>query len=305
MANKKAPKGSVSSQELELIKAYAASGLSAADIGSKLGRAPETIQKHLIRAEVEAEAEFKATDPTSPRYILDELHKSHFWGVVKSAFKPSEQQFYEREWLGWMIQFGEDITHAERSQVNKLITNQLLQNRCLRDISELNSRLEKLETERERMERLHDDHEKRPDRVKAKLVSLESDYKALSELRAAKAREMDVAEGKSQKLFEDLKATRHQRLERIEKRGRGFLELMTEVLSSKKRDELGRQAELMRLAVLKKAEELGQLHQYSDGTFDRPLLNCNTVMSDETVVHLMDEPPKELPPEVLGEEETQ
>jgi hypothetical protein len=85
-------------------------------------------------------------------------------------------------------------------------------------------------------------------------------------------------QAKKSVMLKEMKATREQRVKRLEDSKQTFTGWVTYLMSNpEKLREYGVEMEKMRLATLKEKERLSALHQYTDGEIDRPLLTPETV----------------------------
>ena len=79
-------------------------------------------------------------------------------------------------------------------------------------------------------------------------------------------------------MLKDLKATREQRIKRLEDSKQTFIGWVTDLMvSPEKRHELGIEMEKMRLAMDKERETLSEWHQYEDKVIDQPFLTPDSV----------------------------
>jgi hypothetical protein len=100
-------------------------------------------------------------------------------------------------------------------------------------------------------------------------------------LRSAKealSRDYKELQTKKSAMFKDLKATREQRVQKLESNKTTFAGLMSKLLQDPDFfEEQGRIMEMMRLAAHGAKEELGSYHTYADGKVDRIILSHETV----------------------------
>jgi hypothetical protein len=75
-----------------------------------------------------------------------------------------------------------------------------------------------------------------------------------------------------QKISKDLKATREQRIKRIEDGKSSWVALIRMLEDEELREKQGREMEILNMASKKFRENLSQLHQYEDNGVDQPLL---------------------------------
>ena len=79
-------------------------------------------------------------------------------------------------------------------------------------------------------------------------------------------------------MLKDLKATREQRIKRLEDSKQTFIGWVRNLMTNHEvRHEIGTEMEKMRLATNKEAERLSEYHQYEDGTVDQPFLTPDSV----------------------------
>jgi len=85
-----------------------------------------------------------------------------------------------------------------------------------------------------------------------------------------------------QKISKDLKATREQRIKRIEDGKSSWTGLIRMLEDEEIREKEGREMEILALATDKIKDKLYDYHNYADNTVDRPFLTPDTVENDET-----------------------
>jgi hypothetical protein len=78
-------------------------------------------------------------------------------------------------------------------------------------------------------------------------------------------------------IMKSLKATRDQRVKDIASSRVNFLGLVKMLQQKEMQLREGRAAELMRIAGEKEHKRLGRLHEFEDGSVDRPILSADTV----------------------------
>ena len=102
---------------------------------------------------------------------------------------------------------------------------------------------------------------------RAAIEALSKDYKDL--------------QGKKSGMLKDLKATREQRIKRLEDSKQTFTGWIKNVLQNAAfREELSINMEKLRLAVDKESARLAGYHKYDDGVIDQPLLTPETYSDD-------------------------
>jgi len=82
-------------------------------------------------------------------------------------------------------------------------------------------------------------------------------------------------------MLKDLKATREQRIKRLEDSKQTFIGWVRNLMSNPEaRRQMGNDMEKMRLAMEVEKERLSEYHQYEDGKIDQPFLTPDTVKDD-------------------------
>ena len=82
-------------------------------------------------------------------------------------------------------------------------------------------------------------------------------------------------------MLKDLKATREQRIKRLEDSKRTFFGWMQQVMRDGDfRTQLGIDMEKMSLAAQKEYERLSEYHEYEDGGVDQPIITPENVKTD-------------------------
>ena len=103
----------------------------------------------------------------------------------------------------------------------------------------------------------------------------------IASLRAAKeslSREFKDLQTKKASMYKDLKATREQRIEKLENNKQTLASLVNKILRDPDfYEQEGKAIEKMRLAMEKEKERLSDYYTYADGTVDIPFLNSDTV----------------------------
>ena len=80
-----------------------------------------------------------------------------------------------------------------------------------------------------------------------------------------------------QKISKDLKATREQRIKRIEDGKSSWTGLIRMLEDEETREKEGRQMEIISMATEKYKQQLSNYHSFQDNTIDKPLLTPDTV----------------------------
>jgi hypothetical protein len=213
------------------------------------------------------------------------LKKSAAWRQLTSELVEDEIVYAEQQYVALMEQFREDLVLAtEEAQIFKVIRLEVLKHRNAVKQKRLMQAVEAYERELERIARKGSEaSEKELNRQTflQSAISVEGDRQ--SDLSTEYVR----LEDKHQKLMEALKATRQQRIDRIDAGKVSFLDLVKSLQQEEVREREGRQAKLMEKAAQKELKRLATPHVYADSTVDQPVLSSDTIgMLDSGIVSL-------------------
>jgi hypothetical protein len=104
------------------------------------------------------------------------------------------------------------------------------------------------------------------------VLGLETQIQAAKSSEQARSTEFIKLEEKHQGLLKDLKATRDQRITRIESSKETYLAIIKKLQNEEERDLVGGTMETMKLATKKEEKKLTSVHTFDDGSQDLPVL---------------------------------
>lgn len=257
--------------ETDAIYKMMSEGHSIDDIAKTLNRNVETINKWLDDLHLES----IGANSLDVQRIVGNLHKSHFWGELCKQFTTGELKYFEGEWVTLMLQLKEDVLAAELLSLKQLVTLNILINRCMKERRDHLEEIEKLQRELalEYKMPMQD-----PDRIAGLEQQISYARSAATQYTTEYTKLLD----QQKNINKDMKTTRDQRIKRIEDSRTNFAGLIRALEDEDYRRRLGGEAELMKIAKNKAKMELGEYHEFADQKVDRPLLNAETVMLDET-----------------------
>ena len=119
------------------------------------------------------------------------------------------------------------------------------------------------------------------DRDVPKLANLETQLSFARNSIANYTNEYTKLLNEQQKISKDLKATREQRIKRIEDGKSSWTGLIRMLEDEQIREKEGREMEILSLATNRYKEQLENYHVYEDKKIDRPFLTPESVMKDE------------------------
>ena len=245
----------------------------------------EQIAEHLNRNTAPVKKYIEKNNLLQPKEEFDEveilkikLRSKSFWGEVCKQFDvdTGELSYFENTWVNLIKQFREDVLPAEELQIKQFITIDILINRSMKErkrhIAETTKLQKKVDFEYEIPE---------ADRDTAKLANLETQLSFARNSIASYTNEYTKLLSEQQKISKDLKATREQRIKRIEDGKSSWTGLIRMLEDESIRESEGRQLEIMKLATKQFKNQLQDTHQYQDEEYDRPILNHESAKREQ------------------------
>lgn len=266
-------RGRISKTEESYIKKNLEAGHE--KIASELNRDPESVLDFIRRKIVKGELENPSwmTDENPEKQAEYELTIKPYWLELQKQFTEGELQLFKYHWARVISQFRDDVTPTEEMQVVDLIKLELLMNRSLEgnktNIEQISLFEQMLGLERNKDKDLQDmdlifNMERQVASYKASQESLNKDYREL--------------QTKKNSMLKEMKATREQRVKRLEDSKNNFISWLTHLATNPQQTrEYGLAMEKMRLSMEKEREKLSQYHKYTDEMVDQPFLTPDTV----------------------------
>lgn len=272
MNSKKAPRkrGQLALEEQEFIRDNIDS-LSIEQIAEALNRTVKPIQRYVTESKIGIQSK---DEQENDRTLRQKLHAKTFWIEITKQFDEStgELQYFEDTWIGLVKQFREDVLPAEELQIKQFITIDILINRSMKERKRHIADTEKLQEEVDKEYKLPEDVRDGP-----KLANLETQLSFARNSIANYTNEYTKLLNEQQKISKDLKATREQRIKRIEDGKSSWIGLIRMLEDEEIREREGREMEIMNMAVEQQVKNLSEYHTYQDGEVDTPLLTPETV----------------------------
>lgn len=276
MTSNKTPRkrGKLSLDEEKYIRENV-SDLSIEQIAEAINRTVKPVERYIIENNLGVST---LTEQANNNTLLIKLHSKTFWPEIQRQFDETtgELEYFESTWIGLVKQFREDVLPAEELQIKQFITIDILINRSMKERKRHIQETERLQLEVEREYELPEDA-----RDIAKLANLETQLSFARNSIANYTNEYTKLLNEQQKISKDLKATREQRIKRIEDGKSSWVGLIRMLEDEEIREKEGREMEIMNMATQKTKKELRELFTYADDNVDHPLLNCDTMIEEE------------------------
>jgi hypothetical protein len=244
--------------------------LSIEQIADNLNRSTAPIQRYIGEQKLYVSSEEK----NDYEVLKRKLHSKNFWSEIQRQFdeESGELKYFEDVWINLVKQFREDVLAAEELQIKQFITIDILINRSMKERKRHISETEKLQ-------KLVDKEYEKPETERdiPKLANLETQLSFSRNSIASYTNEYTKLLNEQQKISKDLKATREQRIKRIEDGKSSWVGLIRMLEDEDVREKEGREIEIIKMATDKAKQKLHDLHNYADGSVDSPILNSESV----------------------------
>jgi hypothetical protein len=244
--------------------------LSVEQIAEHLNRSTSPIQRYIDEQKLYIPSEEK----NDHELLRRKLRSKNFWTEIERQFDEDsgELKYFEDVWINLVKQFREDVLPAEELQIKQFITIDILINRSMKE-------RKRHITETEKLQKLVDKEYERPedDRDIPKLANLETQLNFARNSIASYTNEYTKLLNEQQKISKDLKATREQRIKRIEDGKSSWVGLIRMLEDEDIREKEGRELEILSMATDKAKNKLYEYHSFADGMVDSPILNCESV----------------------------
>ena len=244
--------------------------MSTLDIAAHLARDPVSVESYVKDKIGNATLDDREIE------ALHDLQNRPFWKDLQKQFTEEELQSLLYHWSRIITQFRDDVLPTEELQIIDAIKLEILMNRALigqqSNMKNISDYEELITVEKSKSLEIQDKDyiynlERQIAVCRAAQDSLTRDYKDLQTKKAA--------------MLKDLKATREQRIKRLEDSKQTFIGWVRNLMSNPDtRREIGIEMEKMRLAMNKEAERLSEYHKYEDGLIDQPFLTPDSVKDD-------------------------
>jgi hypothetical protein len=246
--------------------------LSIEAIAEQLNRNTAPINRYIEENNLYALEEKSEND-----LLKRKLHSKSFWYEIERQFdeQTGELEYFENTWVGLIKQFREDVLPAEELQIKQFITIDILINRSMKE-------RKRHIAETEKLQRLVDAEYDKPEdqRDIPRLANLETQLSFARNSISSYTNEYTKLLNEQQKISKDLKATREQRIKRIEDGKSSWVGLIRMLEDEELREKEGREMEILNMATEKYKKDLFGYHTYQDNKVDKPFLNQESVTDE-------------------------
>lgn len=245
------------------------------ELAEHIQKTPESVRKKLAQLGIDY-----ATKDAKRAGAYADIRQSPYWKQLKAELTSDELELFIEHWKEIISQFQDDVFHTEKIQVMDLIKTEILMSR---DLMAEKRQAEIVEMASKRMQEINDDLSLSLDEKEELLHAVTTELgMAISVGKDIRKSYKDLATEKS-KMVKSLKATREQRVQRLNDSKENFSAWLAEIMSdSQKRRQVGLEMEKMRLSMEVELERLSDYHIYEDGEVDQPFLTPDTVKEEES-----------------------
>jgi len=206
-----------------------------------------------------------------------QLTKRPYWSDIKKQFTSEEIKLFEYHWSTIIGQFKEDVLPTEELQILDLIRFEILISRNLKDRMRAIRHVNSLEVT---LSKEYEKEPKLPENID-RIMRLEDQVNLMTASQESRTRDHEKLQTRKDSIFKELKATRNQRIQRLEDSKTSFLGWMKSLEDERIRQDMSFEAELAKLAMNNEMGNLQDEHQYIDGDFDAPYLTPELI-DDQT-----------------------
>lgn len=257
-------KGRLSKGEMDFIKKNV-DKMTIRQLAEKMDRDPDSIDLFVKR-----KLKLNLTEEEAAAFALE---KRPYWQELELQFTKGELDLFRYHWTRIISQFRDDVIPTEELQVIDLIKLELLMNRCLKQNKENIEQISAYEA-LVSAERSRDPDQQNQDEI----YNLDRQIASLKASQESLNRDYRELQTKKNSMLKEMKATREQRVKRLEESKQSFTTWIAHLMSNPDiARKYGIEMEKMRLAMTKEKERLGAFHKYEDGMVDQPLLTPDTV----------------------------
>lgn len=267
MSSKK--RGALSNEEMQFIRDHIGD-MSIELISDSLNRTVKPIERFVTENNLSFDRQENETD----HVLKIKLHAKTFWQEITRQFDEDsgELEYFENTWIGLVKQFREDVLPAEELQIKQFITIDILINRSMKERKRHIQETERLQQEVDREYKVPEDQRDIP-----RIANLETQLNFARNSIASYTNEYTKLLSEQQKISKDLKATREQRIKRIEDGKSSWVGLIRMLEDELIREKEGKEMSILALATERAKQTLYENHQYEDGMVDQPFLTPDSV----------------------------
>lgn len=208
---------------------------------------------------------------------VNELADTIAFKQLKEELSAEELAYFCEAYNKYVKQFKNEVYGTEQTQLFILIKLEIMMHRNSKGKKQASDTLSELAQKKERIQRKYKLPEDISDADAQTLIEYDNQIAQLRSAEAQKSTEFTKLSDDHQKILRDLKATRDQRMARVDSSKESFLAILRELQDEDEQLNTARQLELVKKATTNELNKLAKVHEYEDGKQDIPILNADTV----------------------------
>ena len=265
--------GRISKDEEKIIKENLNLGFEV--VAAEIDREPESVLSFIKKkvAKGDFDSPHWMAEPNSEEQAQFDLTFRPYWSELKQQFTEEELKLFQYHWARIISQFKDDVIPTEELQVVDLIKLELLMNRSLKYNKENIEQISQFEGLIHDLRAADVDQQDRDE-----IFNLERQVASLKASQDSLNKDYRELQTKKSSMLKDMKATREQRVKRLEDSKQSFTGWLAYLVSNPDVARgYGIEMEKMRLAMNKQKERLSEYHKFQDDLVDQPFLTPDTV----------------------------
>ena len=264
--------GRISKDEEKFIRENLNLGFEA--VAAEIDREPDSvlsfIKKKVAKGDFDNPPWMEQSNPEEQAQF--DLTFRPYWGELKQQFTEDELDLFKYHWARIISQFRDDVIPTEELQVVDLIKLELLMNRSLKYNKENIEQISMFEGLIHDLRAVDVDQQDRDE-----IFNLERQVASLKASQESLNKDYRELQTKKSSMLKDMKATREQRVKRLEDSKQSFVGWLAYLVSNPDVARgYGTEMEKMRLAMNKQKERLSEYHKFQDDIVDQPFLTPDT-----------------------------
>lgn len=234
------------------------------EIAAMINRDPSVVAK--FRAQLPVVKNVESFDD-----VIKQLEKKFFWRETYSQLiDQNEELYFKNFWASLVSQFAsQGIVATDELMIRDLIMVDIMMNRSAKSRKVAQEELNDLEFQ---ADQVFKDTVDNPLARQTQLTPIQQRLNGLRGAMKSLSEEYKILQDKKDKKYEQLKSTREMRLDKVERSGHSFFDLVKMLDAPEAREREGRVNELYKVASDVAKKVFQQYHTYEDGKLDRPFL---------------------------------
>lgn len=241
----------------------------------KMNRKEAAVKKIALEMGIKVDDTY-SSDEIVYQQIEADLRRTPEWRSLRTEFTKRELKYFAHRYAKHMAHFRENITAPEETQLAQLIRYEIYMQRIASDAKASLRDKKRIELLIQRFWLRNKDADLDDAAMKV-LNDLEQKVASLRAGETSKSTEMVKYQEKHMALMKELKATRDQRLNKVESSKDNIVSLIKALQEESFRNAEGDKLERVKIVAKKEFNRLAEYHTYIDGEIDKPILSADTV----------------------------